>query len=97
MSKNLFDFAQENIENNNNFSQKNNKKEDVEQAKDIYQKYKDMSQNDLINEFVSTSKQKINEGSISKEKITQTANVLTPYLNEQQRELLSKLMDKLND
>ncbi|MBQ9793055.1 MAG: hypothetical protein IJW32_04910 [Clostridia bacterium] len=97
MSKNLFDFTQENIENNNNFSQKNNKKEDVEQAKDIYQKYKDMSQNDLINEFVSTSKQKINEGSISKEKITQTANVLTPYLNEQQRELLSKLMDKLND
>lgn len=97
MAKNLFDFAQENLEKNENTSQINNKKEDVEQAKNIYQKYKDMSQNDLIDEFVSTSKQKINEGSISKEKINQTANVLAPYLNDQQKELLSKLMDKLND
>lgn len=97
MSKNLFDFAQENLEKDDSFSQIKNKKEDVKQAKDIYQKYKDMSQKDLIDEFVSTSKQKINEGSISKEKITQTANVLSPYLNEQQKELLSKLMDKLND
>ena len=111
MSKNLFDFADENFEEEKSFNKQekqsasNNKfkrdkfqdEDKVNQAKNIYNKYKDMSQKDLIEEFVSTSKQKINQGSISKEKINQTANMLSPYLNEQQKLLLNSLMEKLND
>lgn len=100
MSKNLFDFANENIEENKASTTKTKIKEEVEreeQAKNIYEKYKDMSQKDLIEEFVSTSKQKINDGSISKEKISQTASVLSPYLNNEQKQLLYSLMERLND
>ena len=44
----------------------------------------------------SYSKQKINEGKLSKEKINQTANLLSPYLNEQQKDMLKNLIGKID-
>ena len=67
-----------------------------DEAKKIYDKYSTFSQQDLIKEFVDTSRQKLLDGSLSKEKINQTASLLSPYLNSQQKEMLKNLMDKID-
>jgi len=108
--KNLFDFADEDLsklnleqnlkENkqntqnlNNNFSQ-----EDVERdAKNLYEKYKNYSQDELLNEFITTSKTKLNSGVLTKDKINNTVNSLAPFLNEAQNEYLKGLIKKLDD
>jgi len=105
--KNLFDFADENIQ---DFSQKENSenkkdsyqdnvsKEDVEnQAKDLYNKYKNYSQDELLNEFLSTSKSKLKDGSLTREKLENTISSLAPFLNSSQKEYLRGLMGKLDD
>ena len=85
----------------NNFNNSSNKTiyaNEIEgEAKNLYDKYKDYSQNDLINEFLSTSKQKLKDGSLTQEKISSTANALLPYLNDSQREMMSRLLERLND
>lgn len=112
MGKNLFDFGdqifeKENIidnkgsgfENKENIksSQKNFESSSIQdEAKKMYDRYSTYSQQDLINEFVNTSKQKLLDGSLSKEKINQTASLLSPYLNSQQKEMLKNLMDKID-
>lgn len=107
MAKNLFDFGDEKIdnskqnnskvkeENSKNNKQDYNKNQTQKEAENLYEKYKNFSQSELIDEFLNTSKQKINEGSLSKDKISQTANLLSPYLNEQQKQFLNSLMDKI--
>ena len=103
MAKNLFDFGDEKFEQTEKVKSNNLKKENPktssleEEAKQIYNKYSNYSKDQLIDEFISTSKQKINDGSLSKNKIAQTADVLSGYLNESQKEFLKSLMEKLDD
>ena len=107
MKKSLFEFGNERLgekfneksKNENDFKNENFKKNDnenVQQAKNIYDKYKDFTHDELVNEFISTSKQKITEGKLSKEKINQTANLLSPYLTNEQKEMLSNLIGKID-
>lgn len=107
MKKSLFEFGNEKLEEKIDKKEKNEnvfqsesfektKNENVEQAKNIYDKYKDFTHDELVNEFISTSKQKINEGKLSKEKINQTANLLSPYLTNEQKEMLNNLIGKID-
>ena len=112
MGKNLFDFGDQIFEKENiidnkgssfeskeniKSSQKNFESSSIQdEAKKMYDRYSTYSQQDLINEFVNTSKQKLLDGSLSKEKINQTASLLSPYLNSQQKEMLKNLMDKID-
>lgn len=68
-----------------------------EQAKAAYQKYQNFSQDELMNEFLKTSKQKMREGSLTPEKLQNTVNSLSPFLNNSQKEFLKGLMSKLDD
>lgn len=103
MAKNLFDFGDEKFEQTEKIKNDNLKTEKIQtssledEAKQIYNKYSNYSKDQLIDEFISTSKQKINNGSLSKDKIAQTADVLSGYLNENQKEFLKSLMEKLDD
>jgi len=93
-NKNNFETEKDN---NINFNQNSTSQENIkDQAKKMYDKYSTYSQQDLISEFINTSKQKLLDGSLSKEKINQTASLLTPYLNTQQKEMLKELMDKID-
>lgn len=88
---------------NSNFNKspntnKNSSKEEIEKdAKELYDKYKDYSENELLNEFLSTSKAKMQDGSLTKEKIQNTVNSLAPFLNSSQKEYLKDLIGKLDD
>jgi len=83
---------------NNAYSNDSKQQEDIKsQAKNIYDKYKDFSQDQLINELLTTSKQKLNDGSLTQTQLQNTANLLTPYLNESQKQLLNSIMERLND
>lgn len=66
-----------------------------DEAKNLYDKYKNYSQDNLIQEFLTTSKQKLNDGSLTQDKINSTANALLPYLSDSQKELMKNLLEQL--
>ena len=68
-----------------------------EQARAAYEKYQNYSQDELMKEFLKTSKQKLKDGSLTTDKLTNTVNSLSPFLNDNQKEFLKGLLDKLND
>lgn len=84
--------------NNSNFKNSSNSKEEIQKdAKKLYDKYKNYSENDLLNEFLTTSKSKLKDGSLTKDKIQNTVNSLAPFLNASQKEYLKELIGKLDD
>lgn len=107
--KNLFDFADEDVQNfissdnckneniKDNASSSNSKEEVEKEAKNLYNKYKNYSQDELLNEFLSTSKSKLKDGSLTKEKINSTISSLSPFLNSSQKEYLKDLIGRLDD
>ena len=104
--RNIYDFSSEELTEKTSETKKNHlhatnqesiNNSTTEQAKNIYDKYKDFSQEELMHEFLTSSKEKLKNGSLTSEKIEQTANMLSPYLNNQQKEFLKGLLDKLND
>lgn len=68
-----------------------------EQARSAYEKYQNYSQEQLLDEFLKTSRQKLKDGSLTSEKLTNTVNSLSPFLNGSQKEFLKDLLNKLND
>lgn len=80
---------------NNSFSNTTSSLE--EQARSAYEKYQNYSQEELMDEFLKTSKQKLKEGSLTSDKLQNTVNSLSPFLNNNQKEFLKGLLDKLND
>lgn len=94
-------YNKDNNYKNKNFDSNNksasNKENLTEEAKNLYEKYKDYSQTDLISEFLTTSKQKLNNGTLTQEKINNTANALLPFLNNDQKNMLSQILGKLNN
>ncbi|NCB48591.1 MAG: hypothetical protein EOM55_03125 [Clostridia bacterium] len=102
MKKNLFDFASE------KFDEKEEKicQEDLEKkidentktnAKDLYKKYKNYSKDELVDEFLSSSKEKIKQGSLSKDKIRETLSSVAPYMNQNQKNFFENLLSKLDE
>lgn len=94
---NIFDFGDKIFEEKNENLTNNSNQTTEQQAKDIYNKYKNYSQSELLDEFLTTSKEKLKNGSLTYEKLQQTENILSPYLNNQQKEILKDLINKLND
>ena len=102
MAKNLSDFANEKIDIKKMEEEviKNTDKlqrETVETAEEVYNKYKDMSQEDLTKEFLSASKQKLQNGELTHEKLANMAGLLSPYLNNNQKAFLNDLLKNLDE
>ena len=100
MPKNLFDFGSEDVksfvDSCTDFNEKTNE-EKLEDVKTMYDKYKNFSQEELLNEFLTTSKQRLNNGSLTMEELNKTVQSLSPFLNSTQNEYLKGLLNKLND
>ncbi len=99
MEKNLFDYIDNhklkedvNKEINNSFDDKT--KEDVNK---LYEKYKDYNEQELLQEFLSTSRQKIKDGSLDKSNLEKTINSLSPYLSSSQKSFLENLINKIDE
>lgn len=106
MKRNLSDFSQEKIETNKNFEDIKNRAEYIknssndktkQEVNDLYNKYKNYSQEELMNEFISTAKNKLQNGDLTQNKLQNTINSLSLFLNESQKEYLNNIIRKIND
>lgn len=97
MSKNLFDFANEEL----SPKQKKDtpvKKESLEKdVQDTINKYKGYSENELLQEFQKITKEKKQEGSLDSRKILNVVDKISPFLNDQQKESLKNLIKTIDD
>ena len=93
MNKNLFEFGDKKIEEDKTINQSNLQ----EEAKEIFDKYKDYSQNELLNEFLLTSKQNLKNGSLTKEKLHNTVEMLKPFLNAEQIDFVKGIIKKIDE
>lgn len=102
MSKNLFDFASESIHSESKDTSEEKLKQNIDQdtlseASRLYDKYKDYSAEDLSGEFVNLSKQRLKDGSLTKERLSSTLSSLSPFLSTSQRDFLSGLLGKIDE
>ena len=78
------------IKNENNNSNSNNIGSD--NIESFYNKYKDLSDNELLNEFVKQSHNLKQKGGLSDDKISNIKSTIFPYLNEEQKLKFEQLM-----
>ena len=81
---------------------KEDKNKDIDSSKDqsttdnieeIINKYSGYSETDLMKEFVKESERKKQSGDFTDEKINSIKNILSPYLDETQKEKLNELLN----
>ena len=106
MRESLFEYGKNNYDNDeskktnnkeqNNFSSKTNNNLN-EEAKGIFDKYKNYSKDELLSEFLSSTKKRLNDGSLSREKLNSTINTIMPFLDENGKEVLRGLVGKIDD
>lgn len=104
MASNLFDFGKENLNqdkknkiNEEEIENKAKEKIDIDSAKNIYEKYKDCSKSELLDELHSVISNGKKNGTITDEKINQTVKSLSPFLNENQRNFLNSILQGINE
>ena len=69
----------------------------LQSAKQTYEKYKNFSQNELVDEFVSLSKERLKNGSLSPQKLKTVVDEISPFLNNTQKDFLKNLMGKIDE
>lgn len=105
MVKNLFDFADTPIQPKKNVTQNvedlkdklNQSGIDADDVEKTYKKYQNMSQNELIAEFVKQAKSQRQQGVLDDNKLQNMVSNISPFLNEQQREFLNTLIHKIDE
>ena len=95
MPRDFRNFAKENQNNNSQFTSKDQEK--VNEYENIINKYKNMSQNDLMaNLFQEATKLK-QEGKLDSETLNNLKSTLSPFLNSDQQEMLKNLVNAINE
>lgn len=107
MGRNLFDFSNEQINSRLdecNFTKtseeelkKNIDTDTLGEASKLYDKYKNYSTDELSNEFISLSKKRLKDGSLTKDKLLSTFSSISSFLSPSQKEFFDKLMGELDD
>lgn len=76
------------------------KKENLKQVQnleDLMEKYKGLSKQELMQEFLKESKKQKQSGELDKNKIENIKKTLTPFLDNNQQQNLQNLMDLINN
>ncbi len=101
MVKNIFDYADEPIENQQTSEvikeQVQNQGLDYEKLQQTFNKYQSMPQDQIVQEFLSMAKQQKNSGQLNKQNLDQISSTLSPFLNNQQKEFLDTLIHKIDE
>ncbi len=71
--------------------------ETYDKVEDLMDKYKNYSQEELIQEFIKESKKQKENGELNSFQIENIKNTLSPYLTDSQKQNLNNLMDMIND
>lgn len=98
MSDNIFDFSEQKIKREDNiYKQKNdNQSIDENMVNDYLNKYKDYSQEQLIDEFLKVTNESRKSGALDSKKINEVVSKLTPFLSDSQKKGLDDLLNKIN-
>ncbi len=82
--------------NNSSSRQENtNSKQDFSQYQDTINKYKDLSQEDLYNELFTQASNLKAEGKLNTQMLEQISTTLSPMLNDEQKQLLNNLINRI--
>ena len=89
---------------NNNFNQDNDytyknttetKNKDFSDYQDTINKYKDLSQDELMGELLSQATDLKSQGKLNMDMLNQISSTLNPMLNDEQKQLLTNIINKL--
>ena len=69
----------------------------VQNVEDLMEKYKGLSKQELMQEFLKESKKQKQSGELDKNKIENIKKTLTPFLDNNQQQNLQNLMDLINN
>ena len=69
----------------------------VNEYKTIYDKYKDMNSDDLMSNLLSEAGKLRNQGKLDNNTLNQLSTSLSPLLNEDQRKMLSTLVNTIKE
>ena len=67
----------------------NENKEQADKYEDIINKYKNMNQNDLLSNLFSEATKLKQEGKLDSETLNSLKSSLSPFLNQEQKEMLN--------
>ena len=90
-----------NNQNNSNFNQNStnqshsNSKQDFSQYEETINKYKDLSQQDLYKELFTQASELKAQGKLDSNMLDTLSSTLTPMLNNEQKELLNSLINRI--
>ena len=74
-----------------------NNQEQTKQYEDIINKYKNMNQNDLMNNLFTEANKLKKEGKLDSDSLNNLKSTLSPFLNSQQQEMLNNLVNAINE
>ncbi len=70
-------------------------KSNEEDMRSVYDKYKNFSHSQLMQELLRTVNEQKNNGTFDKEQLLSTLSLIVPSLSEEQRERIYSMVDKL--
>ena len=72
-------------------------KEEASKYEDILNKYKDMSQNDLMRNLFSEASKLKKQGKLDSNTLSNLKSTISPFLNQEQQEMLSSLIKAIDE
>lgn len=74
-----------------------NNQENAKKYEEIINKYKNMSSNDLMNSLISEATKLKSEGKLDASSLSSLKSSLSPFLNQEQQEMLDNLIAIINE
>ncbi|MBQ9795441.1 MAG: hypothetical protein IJW36_00570 [Clostridia bacterium] len=97
MPRDFRSFARENQTSQSAEKILNENQEKVNDYQDILNKYKNMNQNDLMNNLFSEASKLKKEGKLDANTLSNLKSTLSPFLNSEQQEMLNSLVNAINE
>ena len=95
MPRDFKSFTKENQNQSNNTE--NLSQDKTQEYQDIINKYKDMNSNELMSNLFSEASKLKSEGKLDENSLNQLSNTLSPFLNLEQKQMLSNLVKAINE
>ena len=89
--RNVNQSSQKNTENVQNFTQ------NTQKIEEILNKYKNMSNNELMTNLFREASRLKSEGKLNSENLNSLKGMLAPFLNSEQQKMLDELIAAIND
>lgn len=97
MPRDFKTFANENKSSQSSEKILNENQEKANEYQDILNKYKNMSQNDLMSNLFSEASKLKKEGKLDANTLSSLKSTLSPFLNYEQQEMLNSLVKAIDE